>query len=531
MPAEWRHEFARAGLVRKADIPTAHGEWTMENLFWRDAGFAATVGQGWLLGTDEGDVMATLAGTCGVPCNIAEYIFEYVHAHFADVPPANLTFFEASSGTSSVASCLANAHDVGVTMSLTPEESLNPDDLGDDATVYHYYTTGGHGYGVQSYVSVARGAPTVLDFITADRQMPLKAGSFHAILACRAAGGAIPAFEWFWFELQRLLKPGGFFFMENEVKGSPKLPDPKLFCMEAAKAPLGIASRYFVRGKWRTSDNSLRVFRRLPLAQCPWLESLNITICRRKDGQSPSVEACLTPDNEPMGQATSVSGYASTAWEELVDQMEPWLRRTESELAVLRKQDAALIFKPPRDNWTEVDASLSIFRPNQLPPQASRVVSVLSINAADHAFATALRARASRYWGMVSGGVHATAVAPHFRSAAPDGAVVVDLCRRALPTHPRAYDIVVVSAAHAAFKPCISRLSSEAEVVELLKHLALEWLRVSRPGPLGLLVLEGHETFAGSVREAHATWGASLNVTLIGCVSKRHSHACVLRPA
>ena len=49
-----------------------------------------------------------------------------------------------------------------------------------------------------------------------DHDLPMKfvTDSFHAIMACYAAGGGLKYMPWVWREWGRLLKPGGLIFLE-----------------------------------------------------------------------------------------------------------------------------------------------------------------------------------------------------------------------------------------------------------------------------------------------------------------------------
>ena len=193
-PPGWSTEFTRASLVRHGSIPTEHGNLTTTTQWWRDGGLSATAGQAWLVATEEGDVVATLGGTCGILCEIAARIYDYLHARLRGMLAEDMAVLEIAAGTGTIATCLTSGHNVGVTLSVTPEEYHDANENMDF----------GHGLGAQSFVSVARGAPTLLDFASVDRQLPLQSGSFHAVVACRAAGGSLAAHEWFWFELQRV---------------------------------------------------------------------------------------------------------------------------------------------------------------------------------------------------------------------------------------------------------------------------------------------------------------------------------------
>ena len=87
-------------------------------------------------------------------------------------------------------------------------------------------------------------------------------------------------------------------------------------------------------------------------------------------------------------------------------------------------------------------------RPSFQPIQSiRRAVTVLDIHAADHGFARALRARATRWWGIPPASVHPMFTTPHTKSSAPSGAVVHDLCYRPLGTHPRGFDIILLNEA------------------------------------------------------------------------------------
>ena len=539
-PPDWRREFSRSSVVRRDNIPTLPFNISTTKQFWKDGGLAAATKQAWMIQNHNRDFFVTLQGTCGTLCVIAKLIFEYV-AKRVDYPPEDITFLEVAAGVSTVATCLSSVHNVGTTVSVTPMEERTSSDKN------------GHGMGVQSFVSVERGTPTMVDYSWVTHQLPIQPASFDAILACRACGGNLMQYSWFWYEAQRLLKPGGVLFIENEHARDPiPTPPPLNFCMELVPntpktngewgGELNWDDRY-IGGHWRMYHPRMRAFRKLSLANCTLAHSER-KLCKRTDGKSEAIENCLTPDTNASEHSTGSAAHAAQSshskrdstsasnWEGLVRGMEPWLQLSDAELETLRQEDAQPALDAPQPG-ARLDPSLVVIKP--IAPNATRVVSVLSVNAADHAFSNALRARSPRLWGMVPGTIKPTAITPSFQHAAPRAAIVNDLCRRPLPVHPRAYDVIVIEDAPGLQHHCAKVASLYSQpLTETFTHVALEIMRISRPGPLGLVVLAGDAAFASSVRDAYAqltqlNHTRALRISLLGCTSHGQRHACVLR--
>ena len=70
-------------------------------------------------------------------------------------------------------------------------------------------------YGYQTHFAGARAIPMVFELMDKSQQLPFPKDSFHAVMACYAAGGSLKEFPWVWREWARVLKPGGLVFLEK----------------------------------------------------------------------------------------------------------------------------------------------------------------------------------------------------------------------------------------------------------------------------------------------------------------------------
>ena len=425
-------------------------------------------------------------------------------------------------------------------------------------------------YQHQSWVSTERGTPTLLEALSPTRALPFQPGSAHVVFSCRAAGGGLAGTSFFWYEAQRLLKPNGLLFIENQHARQPiKIPPPHRFCMEQLSemdAPWFVATASDSHGLVHHNYlGTLRCFRRLPLAACKALKAGQAApVCRHGQQRGAGVEECLTPDGEPArasAQTASPEPYGRAAFERLVDGMAAWLSLTKLEMRRLAAEDErharASVLPPTR-------AVVALRRYPQ-PAANVRVVTVLVVGMPDRAFARVLRSRATQFWGIAASGVRVMSVASGAQSVAPPGTIVHDLCSRPLPVHPRSFDVIVLHDASELMAACARAWSgrarrgrsgsgrgAESAIEDLrrqggergggdedapLRHLLLELKRLSRPGRLGLVALTGtRESLERSAREhltteetASALW-ARLNVSWLGCLPQMSSlTACAAR--
>ena len=527
-PNSWQVGFVGAHVVRRSNLPPTNTSFAThtEKRWWEDGGLAATSnGQGWLLQRADGDFYVTLGGTCGAFCSIAAAVASYLrepHVQRRFGPLDSLAVLDIGGGTSSFDACISSVQGVGVTLALTPWEASSDD----TPLIGEYYQ--------QTWISVERGAPLLLQTASQSRELPLQAGSFHAVFSCRTAGGGLLPLPWYWLEVQRILKPGGYFFVEPGSRNmGGALPNMSRFCMVRENVTEPITTRYYVHPRWRTYPLRMHIYRRLPLKECTLAD---VPVCRTAtDGEG--VETCVTPDHSQKHDGGVAASIRGDRWEELVEAMTPWLRgASREEMAALQEQDEGNVFRPPTRLRHPLEPTLSVYT-EKFPANSSRAVTVLSVEAVDDGFSRALRARAPSLWGIVPGGVHTLSTTRHRHWVAPPGAVVHDLCARTLPVHPRGYDIIVLHNATALARHCASSRRGPTRAAAL-RHAALEVLRLSRPTHLGLIVLSGDAEL-----EAHANdylgGGAagkdlrealaSLNVSFLGCVGRTAGRACVLK--
>ena len=529
-PDSWQAGFVGAHVVRRSNLPPTNTSFAThtEKRWWEDGGQKATAnGQGWLLQRADGDLYVTLGGTCGAFCSIAAAVGSYLrepHVQRRFGPLDSLAVLDIGGGTSSFDACISSVQGVGVTLALTPWEP----DSDDTPVVTEYFQ--------QTWISVERGSPLLLQTASQSRELPLQAGSFHAVFSCRTAGGGLLPLPWYWLEVQRILKPGGYFFVEPAPRAVNSIPNTSRFCMVRENVTEAITTRYYVRPNWKTYPLRMHIYRRLPLKECTLAD---VPVCRTAtDGEA--VETCVTPDHSQKHDDVDAASIRGDRWEELVEAMTPWLRgASREEMAALREQDERNVFRPPAHLRHPLEPTLSLFT-DKFPANSSRAVTVLSVEAVDDGFSRALRARAPSLWGILPGGVHTMSTTRHRHLVAPPGAVVHDLCARTLPVHPRAYDIIVLHNATALARHCASSRRGLMGVAAL-RHAALEVLRLSRPAHLGLIILSGDAELEAHTRDYLGGGGASaadkdlcealatLNVTFLGCVGRAAGRACVLK--
>eukprot|EP00900_Chrysochromulina_parva_P006991 jgi/Chrpa1/16293/Chrysochromulina_OHIO_Genome00006646-RA len=202
----------------------------------QDGGATANQG-GWWVHKPPGRIALVGSGTCGPFCNIAKSVALYLAGHFG---PAldHLAVVDVGAGVGSFAACLSSMHGVGTTMSVSPLEPGQNEHGGQEAG--------------QTFLAAQRGVPLLIDYASSDRQLPLQSASVHAVFSCYGAGGAFKSHHWFWYEVSRLLKPGGFLILEGHIRSHTSNPVPKnltQFCMVPAPAPLTYENRWF-NGKW-----------------------------------------------------------------------------------------------------------------------------------------------------------------------------------------------------------------------------------------------------------------------------------------
>jgi hypothetical protein len=242
-------------VVAEDDIPPNIGRFGVDwEQYLQDGG--RTAGQGWWVHKPPGRIALVGSGTCGPFCNIAKSVALYLAEHFG---PAldQLAVVDVGAGVGSFAACLSSMHGVGTTMSVSPWEQEEDEHGGQEAG--------------QTSIATQRGVPLLIDYASSDRQLPLQAGSVHAVFSCYSAGGTLKSHNWFWYEVSRLLKPGGFLILEGHLKSHTRLPIPKnitQFCMAPAPAPKGFENRWFTGGKWMRYQGQLRAYRRLSVQEC-----------------------------------------------------------------------------------------------------------------------------------------------------------------------------------------------------------------------------------------------------------------------
>lgn len=570
LPKTWQQGFVQVHTTRRNNVPPSNVTRSLVSNFWKDGGLhSVAIGQGWSLEWDGSkDLMLSLGGTCGAMCAIAARVGDYLKERFSDVPPEEIAVLDIGAGTSTLDACLASVEGIGVTVALTPLDAVH---------LYNDEKSGGGEYWMQTYLSVERGSPTLTLRAGPTLPVPVQAGSFHSVFACRASGGALLNMDWFWIDVQRVLKPGGVLLTEGIRQHPGKMSPAAKFCMKAVEPPGDFTNRFYTARGWAMFKATLSAFVRLPLSECNWTTHYpicNATASTTRKQANIAFPMCLTPDSSAPSalvaatlEDTDVWGAGAVPpapppthpphapshmslmrpWDALVESMEPWLKRTPSQLAELRAHDELIHFKPPPGQ--KIDKSLSVFPTN--PVNSSRAVTVLDIHAADHGFVRALRARATRWWGISPASVHPMFTTPHTKSSAPSGAVVHDLCYRPLATHPRGFDIILLNEALLLAKHCARRREWHRESsaqVDALRHFALELLRLIRPGEFGIFVLGGGAELEFELKTHFGPWkmgaasdsnssGASevraafvkLNLEFLGCVAHGGSRACMIR--
>ena len=552
-PTTWRYDFVHTFVVAEDDIPPNIGRFGVDwEQYLQDGGRMA--GQNWWVHKPPGRIALVGSGTCGPFCNIAKSVALYL-AEAEHFGPAldQLAVVDVGAGVGSFAACLSSMHGVGTTMSVSPWEQEEDEHGGQEAG--------------QTSIATQRGVPLLIDYASSDRQLPLQAGSVHAVFSCYSAGGTLKSHNWFWYEVSRLLKPGGFLILEGHLKSHTSLPIPKnitQFCMAPAPAPKTFENRWFTGGKWMRYQGQLKAYRRLSVQEC----DLDATrVCQQGLAHPGKVEECIAPARP---KRLSHTGAARAAWHQLFEAMEPWMRLPPSEIQRLKEDDETWTLQPPANTSREHLLRVALDVVPVPPANASRAVTVLAINATDTAFVQALRERAPAYWGIEPASIRPMWTTPHMHAAnSLDGALVHSPCLQSFPFHPHAFDIVLVPNALAQAEDCEREWTTQSARMSSTRpkheprvsgwwHLMLELLRVLRPGPLGLLVLTGDASFELHLQEglrrlhrvatertpspsgtgrphAEAAVDSSagvlgaLNVSVLGCVTQGQFCACVLR--
>ena len=371
-------------------------------------------------------------------------------------------------------------------------------------------------YGYQTHLAGARAIPMVFELMDKSQQLPFPKDSFHAVMACYAAGGGLKEFPWVWREWARVLKPGGLVFLE---KAPSRLLNMTSLCFRAAPPSAPVSNRYKVKNTWRVFRKPMLVYTLMTSDAC--LSMFNRDL----------------DDGEALTQPDGALGRSTTGWPALIEWLSQWIQLPSRELAMLAKQDeASWRFNPPGGS----EPSLSIFP--SVRPSTSRAIHVLNAQAKTPGLLEALRARSMRLWGIAPGGVRASSVAPiHQKQASRHHVAIIrhDWCSHAFPSHPRAFDIIVVEDAPALVSTCLKRVASElvGDSPAVLRHLILEGLRLVRPGPLGLILLMGGNDFALADPESSVRMKLlhvlERDVNLLGCTEANGAgqgiRACALQ--
>ena len=554
-PATWRYDFVHTFVVAEDDLPPNLGRLSVDwEQYIQDGGATANQG-GWWVHKPPGRIALVGSGTCGPFCNIAKSVAMYLAEHFGRALD-QLAVVDVGAGVGSFAACLSSMHGVGTIVSVSPWEPGQNEHGGQEAG--------------QTFLATQRGVPLLIDYASSDRQLPLQAGSVHAVFSCYGAGGTLKGHHWFWYEVSRLLKPGGFLILEGHIRSHASNPVPKnitQFCMAPAPAPVAYENRWF-NGQWLRYRGQLRAYRRLSVQEC----DLDATrVCRHvpRPAHPEKVKECIhvAPARPKRFSHTAA---ARAAWHQLLEAMEPWMHLPPSEIHRLKEDDEKWTLQPPANTSREHLLRVALDVVPVPPANASRAVTVLVINATDAAFVQALRERAPAYWGVGPASIRPMWTTPHMHAAnSLDGALVHSPCLQSFPFHPHAFDIVLVPNALAQAEHCEREWTTHAVRMASTRpkheprvsgwwHLMLELLRVLRPGPLGLLVLTGDASFELHLQEglqslhraaagrtpspsgtrrplAEAAVDSSagvlgaLNVSILGCVTRGPFCACVLR--
>ena len=361
-----------------------------------------------------------------------------------------------------------------------------------------------------------------------------------------------------------MLRPNGLLFIEPSIytgAGSKLSAAQQVqfssvhaahFCME--QLPVSAWPHFVAEtasGGHHNYLGQLRCFRRLPLAACGAFRAGRAAPACRLLQRGVGVEACLTNDTEPTEpkEVVRFSAHSRAAYEQLVDAMTPWLEFPKTAMQRLIADDeheARVSVLPVRLDVRKYPVTIRRY-PTATPN--ARVMTVLVAHAPSGVLARVLRSRAMQFWGMAANGVHVMSVAAHAHSPAPAGAIVHDMCSRPLPVHPRAFDIIVLHDALSHAEKCTQwqeahesskrdgdgANDSDSRRSSVLLHLLLELKRVSRPGPLGLIVLTGDENLERRVRanlteEVRRVLRTVLNASWLGCMPPREGlAACAAR--
>ena len=258
---------------------------------------------GRLNGTAAKDLMLSLGGTCGAMCAIAARVGDYLKERFSDVPPEEIAVLDIGAGTSTLDACLASVEGIGVTVALTPLDAVH---------LYNDEKSGGGEYWMQTYLSVERGSPTLTLRAGPTLPVPVQAGSFHSVFACRASGGALLNMDWFWIDVQRVLKPGGVLLTEGIRQHPGKMSPAAKFCMKAVEPPGDFTNRFYTARGWAMFKATLSAFVRLPLSECNWTTHYpicNATASTTRKQANIAFPMCLTPDSAPSALVAATRGH------------------------------------------------------------------------------------------------------------------------------------------------------------------------------------------------------------------------------
>lgn len=476
VPAAYHAGFADSDFVRAGNIPRE--SWN-KSTFARASTFERTGfvdGQNWIVYDDErGGFTFPGGSTCGSTRSIAGAVMRRLGYDWRRL--GNFSVLDLGSGVASFDAAMADLAGAQAVVSTVLESSRSDYAVG----------AGERGdYAVQTWASAERGLPPVLFAVDPSRRFPSPPESFDLVYSCNLAGGSIKWEAWYWYEVYRLLKPGGVTFVDT--REWERVPNLTALCFEEL-APLSFRNTLWYPGykKHNASGylfpnqggfpnvlhfrafhsgfasvlSQMKALRKVPVAACEHARRHPEVACEGKLTPHGPVERCLRTVDQPATTRTPDTTPSSEGT--------PWF-------------DALLAaFIGP----------LPVAFTQSLAPR-SNVVTILNVDAARPALADALRALAPDLWGISPTNAHVTStLSPHGEGSllTPDasGVVLQDWCSSSFPTHPRSFDVIVVPSLLHLLHGCALHA---ADLRATLHHVRLEWQRLLRPG--GSLLVSGN---------------------------------------